>query len=111
MNVLWITPQLPCRVGGGQSHQYNLLQHLAERHRITVAALASPLEQKHIAEAREACQKVIALPYSPPAPASKWRNRWNSWRQLLLDPWPHYARTYPLEMLRTAFGHLLHQDS
>lgn len=110
MNILWLTPQLPCRIGGGQSHQWHLLRYLSERHRVTVAALASPLEQERVEEARDCCQELLAIPYRPLVVEGKWRNRWHSWRQLLFDPWPHYARTYPLDLLRPVVHHLLERN-
>lgn len=110
MNILWLTPQLPCRIGGGQSHQWNLLYYLSQNHRVTVAALASPLEQNHVEEARASCQELMVIPYHPPVVENKWRNRWHSWRQLLLDPWPHYARTYPLNLLQSVACCLLGQN-
>jgi len=107
LRILWVTPQFPCRRSGGQVRQYHLLQYLGPRHQVTVLSLIQPTEVEEIPSLWNTGVEVITVPFSSPKPSRGWRNRIRSWAQLLFDPQPHYARTYPLPALRAEMAKLL----
>lgn len=110
MRILWITPQLPCSIGGGQSRQLSLLHYLAQSHKVTVITLVSPEEQGHEGETRPHCHRLETIPYIRPKAMSRWHNRCASWKRLIIDPQPQYARTYPTAKLLPAIQRLLADD-
>ncbi len=111
MKVLWVTPQLPSRRTAGQVRQYYLLKYLCQRHQVKVLSLVQPTETGDIRPLQDLGIEVIPVPFTPSLPSGGWRNRIRSWGQLLFDPWPHYARTYPLEGLRRRLSDVLRELS
>ncbi len=110
MRILWVTPQLPSRRTGGQVRQYYLLRYLCQRHQVTVLSLVQPAETGEVRPLHDLGIEVIPVPFAPPSPLGGWRNRMRSWSQLLFDPWPCYARTYPLEGLRKRLRDVLRES-
>lgn len=107
MDILWVTPQLPCRRSGGQVRQYHLLKHLCQRHRVTILSLVQEAELEDVPALRNLGAEVVTELFAPPVPPSTWHNRLQSWTQLLFDSWPHYAHTYALDGLRRQVAPLL----
>ncbi len=104
VNILWLTPQLPCLRSGGQVRQYHLLHWLAARHRITLVSLVQPEEEGALGDLRSWGVEVVAVPFAPPPPRNRWANRLIVWKQTLMDAQPRYARTYVLGDLRKALA-------
>ncbi len=111
VHVIWITPQLPCLRSGGQVRQYHLLRYLCARHHVTVLSLVREEEIEAIGALENLGAEVITKLFIPPKSIGLWRNRLKSWSQLLFDPWPHYARTYPIDSLRNSFREILKKYS
>jgi polysaccharide biosynthesis protein PslH len=65
-------------------------------------------EQSELSALRNLCESVTALEFNPPVSPGKWRNRINSWSQLLFDPAPQFARMYPIHQLRPYLSDLIH---
>lgn len=107
MDILWVTPQLPCRRSGGQVRQYHLLKYLCQKHRVIVLSLVQEAELEELQTLRQLGAEVVVERFTPPPPPGLWRNRLRSWCQLLFDPRPHYAHTYPLAALRRQLRQLL----
>jgi glycosyltransferase involved in cell wall biosynthesis len=107
LEVLWVTPQLPCLRSGAQVRQYNLLRHLSRKHRITVLSLMRQAEFGELPTLRQLGVEVIAEPFTLSPPVGALHNRLRGWLQLCLDPQPRYARTYPLDGLQRQLNLIL----
>jgi polysaccharide biosynthesis protein PslH len=100
MNIIWVTTQFPSRRSGSQTRQVNLIRHLCGRHSLTILSLFRNEEQNEVQSLKDLGIEVIAEEFCPPKPLGIGANRIKSWAQLLLDPLPNYARTYPLDGLQ-----------
>jgi polysaccharide biosynthesis protein PslH len=101
MRILWVTPQLPCLNSGAQVRQYHLLRHLSNDFEIRLVSLVQPSEEKFIPEIESWGVKVYPVPFIPPAQRTGWRNRVESWAQMIFDSKPKFAHTYPLHGLNS----------
>jgi sugar transferase (PEP-CTERM/EpsH1 system associated) len=111
MRILWVTPSLPCPTTGNRVRQFNLIKQLSGEHRFTVLSFVYDFEAGYIDLLRQYCADVIALPLHPAPPPGRWQNRVRSWRRLLLDPLPGYARVYPATRLQSELDRLVAEDN
>ncbi|MFC1922181.1 glycosyltransferase family 4 protein [Chloroflexota bacterium] len=109
MKILWVTSQLPCLRSGGQVRQYYLLKYLCQSHSVTIISLVHESEKRDIPALLRMGAKVITESVPIAKEKSRWGNRLRSWFQLICDPWPNYARTYPLSGLRQQLQYVLTQ--
>ena len=100
MKILWVTPQFPCKQSGGQVRQFYLLKHLCQDNSVKVISLIRQNELNEVSALRDLGAEVVTEVFHPYQISGKWENRFQSWKQTLFDPYPHYARTYPIDMLR-----------
>jgi len=105
--ILWVTPQFPCIYSGGQARQYHLLRYLCQKHSVTVLSLIQKNEIREIQELLDLGVEVITEVFHPSTINGKWGNRIQSWSQILFDPWPNFARTYPISILQNHLSNIL----
>ena len=103
MKILWVTTLFPCLRTGSQASQFYLLKYISKTHCVNVLSLIKAVETQEIDDLRSLGIEVITLPEPAFEKPGKWINRFRSWSQVIFDPLPQFARTYPLTELEKKF--------
>lgn len=92
MNILFVTNELPQVAGGGQIvRDFQLVRHLAQRHRFTVVCFDDEDVGDSLPQLQSLCEQVEVIPRVLYAPPSRWHRRWDSLKDVL-HPLPRFIR-------------------
>lgn len=108
---MWVTPQLPSLHTGAQVRQYYLIRELSQRHQLRLISFFRKEEQSDLRALQDCGVELMANLFAPPDRRRGWKNRWQSWSQVIFDQKPHFSYTYPIERLKPLLEEALAEQS